>query len=367
MAVKLGGCDGLFRKALVLDFASPASEDGRRRRCGFAHRGAARPRRAKSLTLIHENSFIKTFDAYFQKTLAPAYEKLTGIKVSYELASVGSLQTRVTTIAETGSGADLTLNFFNWPFLYDEKYRRRERHRRSGRQAAGRLVRAGEGSLVVNGKWKAVPVRQCRPADELAHGLVQGGRLREIPGHLGRAARSRHQAQGQGPSVRLRARPRLRRQPRLALSAAVVLWRARGRARRQDGGARFRRDRARRRLRPQVLPADHARGRARLDRRQQQQGLAQRADLLHQQCREHPVGGQARFPGHRQGHRSGDSTRKARKAASIMLNCWSHSIFTHTPDHEAAKAFLRWLCEKPQLGAWYASADTLLSAVPARL
>jgi len=27
---------------------------------------------AKSLTVLHENSFITTFDAYFQKTLAPA-------------------------------------------------------------------------------------------------------------------------------------------------------------------------------------------------------------------------------------------------------------------------------------------------------
>ena len=59
---------------------------------------------AKGLTLIHESSFIKNFDAYFQNTLAPAYEKLTGVKISYELASVGSLQTRVTTLAETGSG-----------------------------------------------------------------------------------------------------------------------------------------------------------------------------------------------------------------------------------------------------------------------
>src|SRR5205809_441600 len=45
---------------------------------------------AKGLTLIHESSFIKNFDAYFQNTLAPAYEKLTGVKISYELASVGS-------------------------------------------------------------------------------------------------------------------------------------------------------------------------------------------------------------------------------------------------------------------------------------
>jgi multiple sugar transport system substrate-binding protein len=76
----------------------------------------------KSLTFLHESSFIKTYDEYFQKVLAPAYEKETGIKVTYELTSVGSLQTRVTTVAETGSGADITANAFSWPFLFDEKY-----------------------------------------------------------------------------------------------------------------------------------------------------------------------------------------------------------------------------------------------------
>ena len=66
---------------------------------------------AKSLTFLHESSFIKTFDEYMQKTLAPAYEKETGVKVNYELTSVGSLPTRISTIAETGSGADITMNF----------------------------------------------------------------------------------------------------------------------------------------------------------------------------------------------------------------------------------------------------------------
>jgi len=32
----------------------------------------------KSLTLLHESSFIKTYDEHFQKVLAPAYEKETG-------------------------------------------------------------------------------------------------------------------------------------------------------------------------------------------------------------------------------------------------------------------------------------------------
>jgi multiple sugar transport system substrate-binding protein len=112
---------------------------------------------AKSLTLIHESSFIKTFDGYFQNTLAPAYEKLTGVKVNYELASVGSLQTRVTTIAETGSGADLTLNFFNWPFLYDEKYLDVSDIAESVGKEQGGWYGPAKEACVVNGKWKAVP------------------------------------------------------------------------------------------------------------------------------------------------------------------------------------------------------------------
>src|ERR1700751_1488425 len=76
---------------------------------------------AKSLTFLHESSFIKTFDEYMQKTLAPAYEKENGVKVNYELTSVGSLPTRISTIAETGSGADVTMMFFLLPFLFDEK------------------------------------------------------------------------------------------------------------------------------------------------------------------------------------------------------------------------------------------------------
>src|ERR1700724_2687367 len=76
---------------------------------------------SKSLTFLHESSFIKTFDEYFQKRLAPAYEKETGIKVNYELTSVGSLPTRVSTISETGSGADITMMAVLQPFLLHDK------------------------------------------------------------------------------------------------------------------------------------------------------------------------------------------------------------------------------------------------------
>src|SRR4029453_3696644 len=79
------------------------------------------PAATKSLTILHESSFIKTFDEYFQKTLPPTHQKETGIKVNYELTSVGSLPTRISTITETGSGADITMTFLLLPFLFDEK------------------------------------------------------------------------------------------------------------------------------------------------------------------------------------------------------------------------------------------------------
>ena len=36
-----------------------------------------------------------------------------------------------------------------------------------------------------------------------------------------------------------------------------------------------------------------------------------------------------------------------------ILNPWSHSIFTHTPDPQAAKDFLRWLMDPKQAAGWY--------------
>ena len=46
----------------------------------------------KTITILHESSFIKPFDEYVANTLAPAYQKETGINVNYEVTSVGSLR-----------------------------------------------------------------------------------------------------------------------------------------------------------------------------------------------------------------------------------------------------------------------------------
>src|SRR4051794_10719105 len=95
----------------------------------------------------------------------------------------------------------------------------------------------------------------------------------------------------------------------------MVLWRARGRGRRQDGRDRFSRNRQGGRFLPQVLPGDDVRGRAWLDRRKQQQGLSVRADLLHQQRRIHSLHCQEGFSGDRQGNRPGDEPERADRRA----------------------------------------------------
>src|ERR1700757_3130138 len=121
----------------------------------------ARPRPAaadqKTITILHESSFIKPFDEYVVNTLAPAYEKETGIKVSYEVTSVGSLPTRISTIAETGSGADITMNGLLQVIQFGEKYLDVGDLADDIGKAQGGWYDAGREAVQVNGKWKAIP------------------------------------------------------------------------------------------------------------------------------------------------------------------------------------------------------------------
>jgi len=41
-----------------------------------------------------------------------------------------------------------------------------------------------------------------------------------------------------------------------------------------------------------------------------------------------------------------------------LMNSVCHSIFNFSPAKDEARAFLRWLTDEKQLGAWYASADS---------
>ena len=240
-----------------------------------------------------------------QNTLAPAYEKETGVKVDYEMTSVGSLPTRISTITETGSGADITMIPALMPFLFSEKYVDVSDIAEEMGKEQGGWYDAGKEAGVVNGKWKAIPFSNIGQLMNWRTDWFEEVGVKKFP-------ETWEELYEVGKKLKAKDHPF-----GFELGHGFgdnhgwlypLLWSYGGHEVEPDGKTvvdRLRRDRARRRFRPQILQGHDARGRARLDRRQQQQGLDGRADLLHQQCREHPVGRQARFPRHRQGHRAG--------------------------------------------------------------
>ena len=256
----------------------------------------------KTVTLLHESSFIPPFDEYMKNVLAPAYEKETGVKIVYEIISVGSSPARIASISETGTGADITMNLTLIPFLYDEKYADvGDIAEEMGKEQGGWYPAARE-MAVVNGKWKAIPFCSIgqlmnwrsdwfaevgfKEFPETWDELYEAGKKLKAKGHpfgfeLGHGFGDNH-----GWLY-----------PLLWSYGAHEVSR-----RRQDDHDRFRRDRARRRFRPEILPGYDVRGRARLDRPEQQQGVDGRADLLHQQCREHSLVCKGEFSRDRQGH-----------------------------------------------------------------
>jgi multiple sugar transport system substrate-binding protein len=111
----------------------------------------------KAMTVVHESSFIKEFDDFFVKTLAPEYEKLTKIKINYEAVSVGSMLTRLTTIAETKSGPEITATGLNWPHLFDASLVDVTDVATEIGKKIGPWHDNIHDAVVVNKKWKALP------------------------------------------------------------------------------------------------------------------------------------------------------------------------------------------------------------------
>src|SRR5882762_887023 len=111
----------------------------------------------KAMTVARESSFIKPFDDYFAKTLLPEYEKMTGIKMSYEATSVGGMLTRLTTIAETKSGPEIAMTGLNQALLFDNSLVDvSDVANGIGKQLGGWHENVLE-VVVSKGKWKALP------------------------------------------------------------------------------------------------------------------------------------------------------------------------------------------------------------------
>jgi len=115
------------------------------------------PAAGKSLTVLHESSFIPPFDEYFKTTLAEAYEKETGVKIVYEITAVGSTPTRISTIVETGTGADIAANGLLQVIQFSDKYLDVTDLCKEIGDKSGGWYDAGREAVVVDAKWKAVP------------------------------------------------------------------------------------------------------------------------------------------------------------------------------------------------------------------
>jgi len=111
----------------------------------------------KTITVLHESSFIPPFDEYIKTTLAQQYEKETGIRIVYEVTAVGSLPTRIATITETGRGADVTMNGLLQVIQFGDKYVDVTDLCKEIGEKSGGWYDAGREAVVLDGKWKAVP------------------------------------------------------------------------------------------------------------------------------------------------------------------------------------------------------------------
>ena len=320
---------------------------------GLAGSGQAARAAPKTMTMMHESSFIPAYDAYVKTTLAPAYEKATGIKLIYDTVSVGSIQTRITTAAETGSGADVSQMAFNWAFLFDEKLVDvTDIAKTIGDKAGGWHATAAE-ACVVNNKWKALPFGNIgqlmnwrtdwfaevgvKDFPDTWDGLLEAGTKLKKKGHpfgfeLGHGFGDNHgwlypllwsygarEVEPDGKTV--------------AIDSAET-------ARAID----FCRTFFKNTMEEDVLGwTDVSNNKAYLS---EQISCTNNAEsILYFAKKDFPEIGKA----------TGQSLNPKGPTGQRfhILNPWTHGIFTHTPDHQAAKDFMVWLMDPKQVSGWY--------------
>ena len=316
----------------------------------------------KPITMLHESSFIKVFDEFFQKTLIPAYKKETGVEVIYEITSVGSLPTRDSTVIETGSGADISMLALLFPFLYQDKLLDVSDIAEDMGKKQGGWYDVGKEAGMVNGKWKAIPFsnigqlmnwrtdhfkevgvtkfpdtweelyevgKKLKAKDhpfgfELGHGFGDNhGWLYPLLWSYGG-----HEVEPDGKTVSIDS----------SETAAAI-----------DFARKFFKDTM---LDDCLSWTDVSNNKAWMS---EQISCTNNAEsILWLAKRDFPeigkVTDQAMNP-------------QGPKGRFHLMNSISHGIFNFTPEKDASVAFLRWLMDEKQLGAWYASADSYYQPV----
>jgi multiple sugar transport system substrate-binding protein len=308
------------------------------------------------MTVLHESSFIKAFDEFFVKKLAPAYEKQTGIKINYEPASVGSLLTRLTTVIETKSGPEIVATGLNFPWLFDQGLVDvTDIADEVGAKLGGwhDIVRDG---VVIDNKWKALPWGNIGQLEvyrtdwfkevgvtqfpETWEDLLAAGRLLKKKGHpfgfeLGHGFGDNHGW------------------------LYPLLWSYGGREVDKDG-------------KTVLIDSDETAKAIDFCRRFYQETMfedvlgwtdvSNNKAYLGEQISCTNNASSILFVAKRDFPEIGNVTDHGLnphgpQGRFHVLNPQSHAIAAHAPDVEAAKVFLRWLYADKQLSAWLASAD----------
>ena len=321
---------------------------------------AVGPRRAwsapKAMSVVHESSFIKAFDEFFVKTLGPEYEKLSGTKITYEPVSVGSMLTRLTTMAETKSGPEIGNTFLNQAHLFDQSLVDvTDVATEVGKKLGGWHENVTD-AAVVNGKWKTLPWGNIGQLEvyrtdwfkeagitkfpETWEDLLAAGRLLKQKGHpfgfeLGHGFGDNHgwlypllwsyggrEVDRDGKTVTIdssetaKAVDFVRRFYQETMFEDVLGWTD------VNNNKAF--------FGEQISCTNNASSILEV-------GLRQFPDIA--KVTDHgmnPAGPKGRFH---------------------VINAVSHAVLTHAPDAAAAKTFLRWLYDDKQLSRWLASGN----------
>ena len=310
----------------------------------------------KSMSVVHESSFIKAFDDFFVQKLAPEYEKQTGIKIVFEAVSVGGLLTRLTTIAETKSGPEITQTGLNWPWLFDQSLVDVTDIANEVGKKLGPWYDSVYDPVVVNKKWKALPWGNIGQLEvyrtdwfkevgvnkfpDTWEDLLSAGRLLKKKGHpfgfeLGHGFGDNHgwlypllwsygaqEVDRGGKTVTLDSDE----------TAKAV-----------DFGRRFYKET----MFEDVLGwTDVNNNKAFLG--EQISCTNNASSILVVAKRDFPEIGKVTDHG---------LNPQGPKGRFHLLNVQSHAILTHAADQAAAKAFLRWLYDDKQMSAWLTAGD----------
>jgi multiple sugar transport system substrate-binding protein len=311
----------------------------------------------KTVTMLHESSFIPPFDAYIKTTLAQEYEKETGVKIVYETTAVGSLPTRISTIIETGTGADVSMMALLQPFLYADKLMDVTDIAQAAGEQQGGWYPAAKEAAVLNGKWIAIPHSNIGQLMDWRTDWFAEVGVKKFP-------ETWDEFYEVGKKLKAKGHPY-----GLELGHGFgdnhgwiypLLWSYGGHEVEADGktvvidSAETARavDYARKLFKDCVLEdclgwTDVSNNKAWMA---EQISCTNNAESILWFAKKHfpdiaKVTDQAQNPA-------------GPKGRFHLLNCITHAVFNFTPEKEDAKKFLAWLMQKKQLGAWYAVADS---------